>query len=625
MAAEPATATRHGRAKLRPGEKFGKWTLIGYVNSSGNGDVWFVESGDEQTALKVLHRVGDEADYERFRREVAICRNAGPDVAVLPVLDDHLPERPDRNDRAWFAMPRATSLVEALAGSDLVVRVDAVRDVVSTLALLLDRHGLHHRDLKPENLFVLDGRVVVGDFGLAKRPEDPDLTSPDRPPGPFQQLAPELVAADVNPDWERVDVYYAAVTLWRLALERDFAARGQIRATEEDSLAVRMPGEPHIRALAQLIERATSRSPGGRPTLGELAAQLQEWSEGRRRTEEVIAEHERFAALYEREEARNLAVLRWLIDRSRTEPAFGAFGYDLSELDGLSTDPPGLTEKQVAEALQDLLDQGHIAGEAHHVMGRREPRFFSRLYPTVPGVDRVYDVNELVLLARPLLRAFLEPVDIVSLPRATEPTEVAGGVVRTPAEAYFEMWLFHELGLLEYTQLFETGGDASFTMVRVPAEGKRWLCESEQGSSGTAAGHVEQAMQYVFPAPDGTWGDDGGPEAENWRRVLPVTNAGPGIAFNVKATLRWPASQGSVYVETVPTSLTAGEVRVPLTIARSTDPIEEWESVHGQLHYKDESRATSETSFSVYRRGRRYLIEVSGTKMIVDATGSVVG
>ena len=104
------------------------------------------------------------------------------------------------------------------------------------------------------------------------------------------------------------------------------------RSTSEDSRAVRMPGEPQIRALVQLIERATSRSPGGRPRLRELAAQLLEWVAVRRKTEEVIAEHESFAAHYEREDPQREAIsaqvahLSWA--RKRSSPGIRPRGRD---------------------------------------------------------------------------------------------------------------------------------------------------------------------------------------------------------------------------------------------------------------------------------------------------------
>jgi len=70
----PNGTKTYGRAGRRIGDVFERWRLTEFVKAGGNGDVWFVESEDgDQAAMKILHRLGDE-DYERFRREVATCK-----------------------------------------------------------------------------------------------------------------------------------------------------------------------------------------------------------------------------------------------------------------------------------------------------------------------------------------------------------------------------------------------------------------------------------------------------------------------------------------------------------------------------------------------------------------------
>jgi serine/threonine-protein kinase len=231
------------RIRQREGDVFGRWTLVAPLGSGGNGEVWSAEADDlPASAVKVLQATS-RRDYERFRREVAICEQLDSDeYAILPVRDSHLPAKPTANDKAWFAMPLATVLGVALVGASLERKVRAIRDVAQTLGRLLAEHDLNHRDVKPENLYAWGERIVVGDFGLAKRPEDPDLTT-DRPVGPFNHMPSEVLVGDDEPDWEKVDVYCLANSLWRLALEKLYPPRGQIRANEDDSLALLLPGE----------------------------------------------------------------------------------------------------------------------------------------------------------------------------------------------------------------------------------------------------------------------------------------------------------------------------------------------------------------------------------------------
>jgi hypothetical protein len=476
-----------GRAKLSKGDVFGRWTLTKYIDTGGNGDVWFVESGDEEAAIKILHRPG-KIDYERFRREVKICSEIDASViAILPVLDHHLPDRPTNEDRAWFVMPRAIQLMEALEDSDLDNRVEDIRDVTSVLVGLLAWRGLNHRDVKPENLFDFEDRVVVGDLGLAKAPDDPNLTDDGKLVGPFHHLAPELVAGDVDVDWEKVDVYYVATSLWRLALGRRYPARGHISANDADSLARLLPDEPRIVDLARVIDRATSRSPAGRPTLRQLEAQLNEWLDARRYLAETESRKFEFTARHEQTEVRNRVVLEWLITEVRTKPAFGALGYEVEDPEKPSEEIRGLTEGEIGKALADLIELGYITGDPGLVFARKEPRYFHHLYPTPHGVEQVADVDDLLAEAVPMLEAFVDPVDGVSLPSDVVPVEVVPGLMRTPAEAYFQMWLLRYFDLLSFQPLSETGSSVTFMNVHATAPGKRWLYELARTETGGTA------------------------------------------------------------------------------------------------------------------------------------------
>src|SRR5207247_3321851 len=135
-----------------------------------------------------------------------------------------------------------------------------------TLANLVQRFGLNHRDVKLGNLFWWQGRVAVGDLGLARRPEDPDLSG-DRPIGPFHHLPSEVfVGRDNDLDWERVDVHCLANSTWQLVTSAPFPPRGHIAANGEYALA-RYTDDAQAEQLALIIDAATADGPEGRPTL----------------------------------------------------------------------------------------------------------------------------------------------------------------------------------------------------------------------------------------------------------------------------------------------------------------------------------------------------------------------
>lgn len=360
--------------KYNEGDVVGTWTVVSFIGGGGNADVWRARSGRTSVALKLLHRT-DAEGYARFAREVEICATIDASkVAILPVVDSHLPDNP-RRDRPWFAMPIAETAAEALAGGSLNQKVEAVRDTAATLAYPLQTEGINHRDVKPENFYIWNGRSVVGDFRLAKRPKDLALTK--RTIGPYHHL-PDEAFHDPNPDRELIDVFCLANSLWRLAVEEDYPPRGQIRAGDAKSLALLFPAEPYIGRLAALIEGATSTTPDRRPTLALFASQLTDWLATRSDVNEFEAE-------YEASETRKLAVLRWLVDHVRSEPVFDTLPYATpSDLDAPS-EVAGLTEREVGAALVELIEERLVDGDAQYAFGRREPRHISHLFPRRSG------------------------------------------------------------------------------------------------------------------------------------------------------------------------------------------------------------------------------------------------
>ena len=157
-------------------------------------------------------------------------------------------------------------------------------------------------------------------------------------------------------------------------------------------------------------------------------------------------------------------------------------GYDIPDDLDSPSDIPGLTEGQVSEALLELIEDGAIDGEARHTMGRREPRHFLRLYPTLYGIEEIDDLASLTEQAMPLLREHLKPRDWLSLPISNEPIEVATGLTLTPAEAYFQMRLLEAQGLLDFRVMREGGMQTSFADVRTTGDGKRKLYLASKGA-----------------------------------------------------------------------------------------------------------------------------------------------
>src|SRR5207237_10920445 len=70
----------------------------------------------------------------------------------------------------------------------------------------LHDHGIVHRDLKPANIFIENGIVKVGDYGLCKLISSSHRTAQTQSVGTVQYMAPVITAVNNN---EQTDIYCA--------------------------------------------------------------------------------------------------------------------------------------------------------------------------------------------------------------------------------------------------------------------------------------------------------------------------------------------------------------------------------------------------------------------------------
>ena len=258
----------------------GPWRLIAILGEGGNALVWRAvkaSDGEPEIALKVLKspKVGGEP-YRRFKNEVAALQRVD-DPGVLPLLEAHLPDPLSKGDPAWLAMPVATPLDGALAGASLEQVVDACATIAETLGRLRSDHHLGHRDIKPGNLYQLDGRWLVGDFGLISDPSGEAITQGDRPIGPLHFAASEMILKAGEADPGPADVYSLAKTLWVLSAEQRYPPDGHQTATVDQWSIARLRPHPKASQLDRLIDQATHLRPENRPTMEQFGSELRAW------------------------------------------------------------------------------------------------------------------------------------------------------------------------------------------------------------------------------------------------------------------------------------------------------------------------------------------------------------
>lgn len=205
--------------------RFAGFRLLSRLGEGGQSDVFLAEREDVgRCALKVLRRdvEQDPAFLDCFRMEADV----GPLLSSRHLVRTF--ETGEADGRLYIAL-------ELLDGPDLAVFSQRLRVAGAPLpvefccyvtATLLDGlaclHearsaageplGLLHRDVTPHNVFcAFDGRVVLGDFGLAHALA---YGAPRGAVGKAGYLAPEQLSGE--PYDQRADLFAVGVVLWEL-------------------------------------------------------------------------------------------------------------------------------------------------------------------------------------------------------------------------------------------------------------------------------------------------------------------------------------------------------------------------------------------------------------------------
>jgi serine/threonine-protein kinase len=200
---------------------FGNYQLLEELGRGGMGIVFLArEQGrDRLVALKRLLRgSGSSAqDLGRFRVEATAASHlAHPHV--VPVF-----QVGEIEGQPFFTMPyvEGTNLARRLAQGPMP-GLDAARLLIPVCRAIQYAHerGVLHRDLKPSNILIdREGHPYVGDFGLAKRldePADPSLTPSGALVGTPSYMPPEQARGSFRrgPLGPAADVYSLGAILY---------------------------------------------------------------------------------------------------------------------------------------------------------------------------------------------------------------------------------------------------------------------------------------------------------------------------------------------------------------------------------------------------------------------------
>jgi serine/threonine-protein kinase len=145
--------------------------------------------------------------------------------------------------------------------------------------------GIVHRDVKPENIFLVQrsqGRwgVKVVDFGIAKTPINPKLTSMGETLGSPLYMAPEMIRGEDDVD-QRTDVYSFGVLLYLMLCGRLPFVDDNLLRVMQMHLSAPVPPPRAINPalsveLASILERALAKRPDDRyPSMDALLIDLE--------------------------------------------------------------------------------------------------------------------------------------------------------------------------------------------------------------------------------------------------------------------------------------------------------------------------------------------------------------
>ena len=223
---------------------------------------------ERRIALKVMHgHLSDDTVFQsRFIQEArAAARLADPHV--VNVFDQG-----QDGDMAYLVMEYlpGITLRELLREQKRlsIPQTITIMDAVLSGLAAAHRAGIVHRDVKPENVLLAeDGRIKIGDFGLA-RATTANTATGSQLLGTIAYLAPELVTRGMAD--ARSDIYSLGIMLYEmLAGEQPYQGEQPMQIAFQhatDSVArpsVKNPGVPE--QLDELVLWATEKSPDERP------------------------------------------------------------------------------------------------------------------------------------------------------------------------------------------------------------------------------------------------------------------------------------------------------------------------------------------------------------------------
>src|SRR4051812_8219110 len=234
------------------------YTIKRAIGRGGFGEVYYATSDSgKEVALKLILR---NLDVES--RGVKQCMNLKcPNLLAVYNLET----APTGDTFVLMEYVAGPSLAQVLArhpnGLPPAEARAWLKGLIEGVAYLHD-HGIVHRDLKPANLFMEEGTVKIGDYGLAKLINAGQETGHSESIGTCHYMAPEIASGKYQ---KPIDVYAIGVILYEMLTGRvpfEGESVGEI-------LMKHLTARPDLSALPEpyksIVARALAKDPAQRP------------------------------------------------------------------------------------------------------------------------------------------------------------------------------------------------------------------------------------------------------------------------------------------------------------------------------------------------------------------------
>jgi len=248
----------------------GRYRIESRIARGGMAKVYLAEDTrlERQVAIKIMHdHLTDDGDYAvKFIREARhTARLAHPNI--MSVFDQgHV------DDTLYLVMeylPGMTlrDLLNDYGTLTIEQSLDITQAVLQALSVA-HREGILHRDVKPENVILVnDGRIKIGDFGLA-RPVNNATDTGKSLLGTVAYIAPELLTRSQADN--RSDLYSVGIMLYEMLTgKQPFTGETPMQVAVQHAqqpMPFASESNPTVsRAVDDVIQWATQKNSADRP------------------------------------------------------------------------------------------------------------------------------------------------------------------------------------------------------------------------------------------------------------------------------------------------------------------------------------------------------------------------